>query len=145
MKKSYLGAVCEGEGTFGIAFLDFPGCISAGDTLDGVIAMGREALQGHIEVMVEHGDPVPEPTAHTIEDVGAWLDDPNEPSDERWTGLHPIEVDVPAYPETISVPLKSDIVREIAEIVQKNRGSLNSRQFIEDAARRELDRLKKSA
>lgn len=145
MKKSYLGAVCEGDGTYGIVFRDFPGCISAGDTLDEVLAMGQEALEGHIELMVEQGDPVPEPSVHDLGDVQSWLNDPEHPVGERWIGLYPVEVDVPAYPETIAVPLRSDLVREISEIVQKNVNQLNSRQFIEDAARRELERRKRSA
>lgn len=145
MKKSYLGAVCEGGGTYGIVFRDFPGCISAGDALDEVLAMGQEALQGHIEVMIDHGDVVPEPSSHTIADVEAWLEDAAEPTEERWIGLYPVDVDVPAYPETIAIPVKTEIVREIAELVQKNVDHLSSRQFIENLARRELDRLKKSA
>jgi predicted RNase H-like HicB family nuclease len=145
MKKTYLGAISGNEANYGIVFLDFPGCVSAGDTLDEVLAMGREALQGHVELMVEHGDPVPEPTVHSLDDVVRWLDDPEEPIDEPWVGLHAIEVDVPSYPETISVPEKSELVREIAEIVQKNVDALSPRQFIENAARREIERLKKSA
>jgi predicted RNase H-like HicB family nuclease len=145
MKKTYLGAVCEGKGSYGIVFRDFPGCVSAGDTLEEVLAMGLEALQGHVEVMVEHGDFVPEPTAHRLTDVKAWLDDPEDPDDEQWVGLYPIEVNVPAYPETIAVPVRSDLVREIDEVMQKNREHLNASRFIENAARRELERLKKSA
>jgi predicted RNase H-like HicB family nuclease len=145
MKRSYLAAVCEGGGTYGIVFRDFPGCISAGDSLNEVLAMGQEALQGHIEVAVNHGELVPEPSVHVIADVQDWLDDPADPVEERWIGLFPIEVDVPAYPETIPIPVRSEIVREIAELVQKNVDPLSSRQFIEDLARRELDRLKKSA
>ena len=145
MKKTYLGAVSGSDGSYGIVFRDFPGCVSAGDTLDEVLAMGREALQGHVEVMVEHGDVVPEPSVHGIEDVERWLFDGEDPDDEPWVGLHPILVDVPDYPQTIAVPLKTEIVREIAELVGKSLADLNSRQFIEDAARRELERLKKSA
>lgn len=145
MKKSYLGAVCEGGGTYGIVFRDFPGCVSAGDTLHEVLAMGQEALQGHIELLVEQGDPVPEPSVHELSDVESWLDDPEYPVEEQWIALYPIEVEVPAYPETIAVPVKSDLVREISEVMQKNVDHLNSRQFIEDAARRELERRKRSA
>ena len=107
MKRHYLGAVCEGGGTYGIVFRDFPGCISAGDTLDEVLAMGQEALQGHIEVMADEGDPIPEPSEHQLRDVEAWLDDPDDPDDERWIGLYPIEVEVPAYPRKFNRLKKS--------------------------------------
>lgn len=43
-------------------FLDFPGCVSAGSTPDEALAMGREALEGHIEAMEEAGEPIPEPS-----------------------------------------------------------------------------------
>ncbi len=145
MKKTYLGAVCEGNESYGIVFLDFPGCVSAGDTLEEVLAMGHEALQGHLELMVEDGEFVPEPTAHQLSDVEAWLYDPEEPNGEPWVGLYPIEVEVPAYPDMVPIPVRSDLVREIGEIMHKNRRQLNASRFIEDAARRELDRLKKSA
>ncbi len=39
---------------------DVPGCISTGNTWYKMLAMIQEALTGHIEYMVEDGDPVPE-------------------------------------------------------------------------------------
>jgi predicted RNase H-like HicB family nuclease len=46
---------------------DVPGCVSAGDTLDEMRAMMREGLESHFQVMIEHGDPIPEPAATTVE------------------------------------------------------------------------------
>ena len=45
---------------YGVSFPDFPGCISAGKTLQDAFLMGREALRGHIATMTEFGDPLPE-------------------------------------------------------------------------------------
>lgn len=45
---------------------DVPGCIATGRTLDETIENMRDALEGHLEVMADHGDPTPEPTAWTI-------------------------------------------------------------------------------
>ena len=47
---------------FGVSFPDFPGCITAGRTLDEAKVMALEALTGHIEVMREAGEPVPAPS-----------------------------------------------------------------------------------
>jgi predicted RNase H-like HicB family nuclease len=47
---------------FGVSFPDFPGCITAGRTLDEAKALALEALTGHIEVMREAGEPVPAPS-----------------------------------------------------------------------------------
>ncbi len=41
---------------------DLPGCISTGATLEETKRNIREAIQGHLEVMREYGDSIPEPT-----------------------------------------------------------------------------------
>lgn len=53
----------DADSDFGVEFPDFPGCISAGSTLEEALAMGREALSGHIRWMVAEGDPIPEPSS----------------------------------------------------------------------------------
>ncbi len=40
---------------------DLPGCTSHGDTRDEALANIAEAIRGHIEVLKEHGEPVPPP------------------------------------------------------------------------------------
>ena len=40
---------------------DLPGCISTGDTRDEIEKNIREAIEFHIEGMIEDGDPIPEP------------------------------------------------------------------------------------
>jgi predicted RNase H-like HicB family nuclease len=46
-----------------------PGCVSQGDTEQEAIANIREAIEGYIESLVAHGDPVPEdnPQVRVIE------------------------------------------------------------------------------
>jgi len=56
---------------FGVSFPDFPGCVTAGKTLDEARCMAGEALALHIRGMVEDGETVPDPS--TIDDV---VDDP---------------------------------------------------------------------
>ena len=41
---------------------DVPGCVSAADTWDDIQQMTREAIEFHIESMLEDGESVPEPT-----------------------------------------------------------------------------------
>jgi len=41
---------------------DLPGCVSTGKTLDEARANIREAIQGHIKVMRDFNEPIPEPT-----------------------------------------------------------------------------------
>lgn len=60
--RHYIGIVHkEPSSDFGVSFPDFPGCISAGETLAEAAALAQEALLAHIELMVEDGDPIPEP------------------------------------------------------------------------------------
>jgi predicted RNase H-like HicB family nuclease len=61
--RHYIGIIHRGvESGFGISFPDFPGCVSAGRTLEETAAMGREALRGHIAVMRDSGEIIPEAT-----------------------------------------------------------------------------------
>jgi predicted RNase H-like HicB family nuclease len=57
------------DSDYGVSFPDFPGCVSAGGTLDEARRMAEEALALHVDGMVEDGEPVPEPS--TLEAVMA--------------------------------------------------------------------------
>jgi predicted RNase H-like HicB family nuclease len=50
------------DSDFGVDFPDFPGCITAGSTLEETRLMAQEALEAHIELMVELCQMVPEPS-----------------------------------------------------------------------------------
>ena len=47
---------------FGVSFPDFPGCVTAGTTLDEARRLAVEALQFHVKGLLEDGEPVPEPS-----------------------------------------------------------------------------------
>jgi predicted RNase H-like HicB family nuclease len=51
------------DSDFGVDFPDFPGCITAGSTLEETRHMAAEALEFHIEGMLEEGLPIPPPSA----------------------------------------------------------------------------------
>ncbi len=55
---------------FGVDFPDFPGCVTAGTSIEEAVSMAREALSGHIESMVADGEDIPEPS-----DLGTVLKD----------------------------------------------------------------------
>jgi predicted RNase H-like HicB family nuclease len=55
--------VVEGEeGSYSAYAPDLPGCIAAGQTLDEVRTLMREAIELHIRGLLEDGLPVPEAT-----------------------------------------------------------------------------------
>jgi predicted RNase H-like HicB family nuclease len=62
----------ERDSDFGVSFPDFPGCITAGRTLDEARRMATEALALHITGMLEDGEKVP--AASTLD---ALSNDPN--------------------------------------------------------------------
>lgn len=52
----------EKNSDYGVQFYDFPGCISVGETIEEAQKMAKEALNGHIELMLQDGDLVPNPS-----------------------------------------------------------------------------------
>ena len=53
----------DSDSDFGVDFPDFPGCITAGSTLEETRMMAQEALEAHIECMLELGQIIPEPSS----------------------------------------------------------------------------------
>ena len=57
---SYIGLIRkDSDSDFGVDFPDFPGCISAGTTLDEARRMAQEALELHVGGMIEDGEALP--------------------------------------------------------------------------------------
>jgi predicted RNase H-like HicB family nuclease len=51
----------ERKSDYGVTVPDLPGCFSAGRTLDEALAMAREAVELHLEGLIEEGRPIPRP------------------------------------------------------------------------------------
>ncbi len=63
MATVYYPAIVEkGPEGYGVYFPDLPGCVSAGATVTEAARGAQEALEGHLSVMAEFGDPIPEPS-----------------------------------------------------------------------------------
>lgn len=61
---TYIGLLRKDpDSDFGVDFPDFPGCITAGSTLEEARLMAVEALTGHIEAMDEVGEPIASPSS----------------------------------------------------------------------------------
>ena len=139
-QRVYYGSVCKGARSLGISFIDFPGCISVGETMAELIAMGHEALQLHVDGMVEGGDAIPDPSEVTLERTAVVFDDPDDPVDgEEWIAVVPILVDLRDRDADVPVPIKASLFRQVGLV------ATDREKFIMDATRRELERLKKSA
>jgi predicted RNase H-like HicB family nuclease len=103
---AYIGMLRkEKNSDFGVDFPDFPGCVTAGRTLDEARRMAVEALAFHIDGMREDGQDVPPPSS--LEAVMA---------DRRNEGAVAVLVDLPEKPERalrINVTPPEDLVRSI--------------------------------
>jgi len=59
------------ESDFGVSFPDFPGCVTAGSSIDESKDMAQDAILLHIKGMLEDGESIPAPSK--LEDI---RDDP---------------------------------------------------------------------
>lgn len=65
----YPAIIERGPEGFGVYFPDLPGCVSAGRTVQEAALGAEEALAGHLAVMAEYGDAIPD--ASDIEAIEA--------------------------------------------------------------------------
>ncbi len=89
---------------FGVDFPDFPGCVTAGATIEEAVSMATEALEGHIAVMVDEGLDVPEPSL--LEPV---LADP----DNKGALPFLVPVEIPSKPVRVNVIIPGRALRAI--------------------------------
>jgi predicted RNase H-like HicB family nuclease len=127
MARLFYPAILEKEPTsaYGVTFPDFLGLVSAGDTAEAALVNAHEALAGHVALMVQDGDPLPESTP--VEAVTA---DP----DIRVVAITLVGVTVPGKAKRVNVTLDEALLEEIDEVA-KNRS-----RFLSEAARAELAR-----
>jgi predicted RNase H-like HicB family nuclease len=57
----------DGKSDYGVSFPDFPGCITAGASLEEARRMAAEALSFHIAGLKEDGQEIPDPS--TLDDL----------------------------------------------------------------------------
>ena len=60
---AYIGLVRQEDGSaYGVDFPDFPGCITAGKTLEEASRRAREVLAVHVRGMLKDGEQIPAPS-----------------------------------------------------------------------------------
>ncbi len=118
--------------SYGVTVPDVPGCFSAGDTFDHALASVKEALIGHIEILVEDGEPVPVATG-----VQTHKDNPDY---EGGTWAY-VNIDLSQFSmktEKINATLPARVIHKIDEKVTA--GEYKSRSaFLTESAMKELD------
>ncbi|WP_336946708.1 type II toxin-antitoxin system HicB family antitoxin [Asaia sp. HN010] len=123
---NYIGLIHKDpESDFGVTFPDFPGCVSAGDTLDEAKAMGTEALQGHARFMVDEGEALPQPSS--LETIMA---DPDNVSGVAFL----VSIEAPSKSVRVNVILDEKLLEVIAG------ANMNRSRFLAAAAWEKLKR-----
>ena len=122
---AYIALLRKDRGSdYGVDFPDFPGCVTAGRTLEETRRMAAEALALHVEGMVEDREPVPEPSG-----LDRVMDDPAN----REAVAFLVDVATqPAKAVRINVMLPEDLVKAI------DRTTTNRSRFLAEAARAKL-------
>jgi predicted RNase H-like HicB family nuclease len=68
MERYFPAQIEKGKRSYGVWFVDFPGCVSVGDSIEEAIKGGHEALALHTAGMIADGEPLPEPSAPGLEE-----------------------------------------------------------------------------
>jgi len=120
----------DADSDYGVSFPDFPGCITAGSTLDEARAMAEEAFALHLEGMLEDGDPIPEPSS-----LDTIMSDP-----ENRKGVA-ILVQAPSRSRKVvrvNVTFPGDVLEKIDRYAESHGYTRSG--FLMAAARREMSR-----
>jgi predicted RNase H-like HicB family nuclease len=123
---NYIAAVHkDSKSDFGVSFPDFPGCITAGSSIDEAKDMAHDALSLHIKGMLEDGESIPAPSK--LEDIMA---DPDYSDAAAILVVTVSETKPRCVRVNITVP--EDMLRKI-DAVAKKRGMSRS-SFLVNAA-----------
>ena len=57
------------EGGYVVTVPRLPGCVTQGETLEEARAMAADAIEGYLESLCAHGDPIPPSELHTEEPI----------------------------------------------------------------------------
>jgi predicted RNase H-like HicB family nuclease len=113
------------DSDYGVVFPDFPGCVSAGTTIDEAVQGAHQALAGHVALMVADGDELPEPTP--LEEVAAQRD-------ESTVAITLVPVTLPGKAQRVNITMDEALLDEIDQVAD------NRSRFLAEAARAELAR-----
>ena len=121
---TYLGVVERGEHGFGVFFPDVPGCVSAGDNLFEAMENGEQALEAHIELLMQDGEEIPEASCEVAVD-----------DDIEVASYFLARVELPGKTVRLNITIDEGLVARI-DRVARNRSA-----FLAEAARDRLREL----
>ena len=129
--SSYIAVVHKDSSSeYGVSFPDFPGCITAGKSIDEVKNLSIEALSGHIKTMKEFGEKIPNPSK--LDDIVA---DPDYLDAVAFLVV-PVP-DIKTKTVRVNITLPEDILHKI-DVTAKKRGMSRS-SFLSHAAQNSMN------
>jgi predicted RNase H-like HicB family nuclease len=122
----YIALIHKEPGSdYGISFPDFPGCITAGATVEEARRMAEKALAFHIAGLIEDGDAVPQPSP--LEEIMA------EPENREAIAIFvPVRKNV-----RVNITVPADVLAEIDRYAESH--GLTRSDFLTQAAKRALE------
>jgi len=128
MSRFTYALVHEEDGTYGVSFPDFPGCVSGGRTLDEALARGQEALAFHIAGIIEDGDPLP-----LLRSLGELKADPVFVEDSEGAAIAAVPVELPGQAVRVNVSIDERLLESIDRAARAAGQSRSA--FLAEAAR----------
>lgn len=118
--------------SYGVVVPDLPGCFSAGETFDEAISNAYEAVDGHVEILLEDGGSLPAPESLAVHQA-----------DPDLAGAIWVIIDVPVEKyfgpaEKINITVPALLLRRIDRYAQSHGESRSG--FLVRAAQREMGR-----
>jgi predicted RNase H-like HicB family nuclease len=114
----------ERDSDFGVSFPDFPGCVTAGRSLEEAQKLAPEALALHVEGMLDDGDALPRPSS---------LDDVQKLPEARGAVILLVYLADPVEPTVrVNITAPASKLRKVDEIAQ--RLSLSRSELLVDSA-----------
>jgi len=102
----------EQDSDFGVSFPDFPGCATAGKTLEEARKLAPEALALHVAGMVEDGEVIPEPSS---------LDDLADDPDMRGAVAFLVSAEAPEKTIRINITARESQIAEIDRLAESEK------------------------
>ena len=126
----YIGLIHKEAGSdYGVSFPDFPGCVTAGRTLEEARVMAQEALTLHVEGMIADGEEIPAPSS-----LDAILAEPENAGSVAILALAPSR---PPKSVRINVSLPEDILSRVDRYAEAH--GLTRSGFLAQAAKRAME------
>jgi predicted RNase H-like HicB family nuclease len=127
-------AILPGDDDYawGVEVPDIPGCFSAGDDLDDAMAMAREAIEGHLQVLAEDGGAIPIASKVTVHAANP---------DFAGCTWALVDIDVTQYmgrAEKLNITLPGNLLKRIDDYVKNHPDQKSRSGFLASAALRVL-------